>query len=121
MNERKKSDVYPDEQFLVDQLSQPMKFRSVSDIDMSDDRAPGVIPHNTMRFDVHMGHVYAIFDDGDVTKEQLAKAISDAIVEAVEKTLGTGMDGRPIPGGIGRFVCKKSVMLHRETLSCDLS
>jgi hypothetical protein len=112
---------YPDEQFLVDQMNGEIRFRRASEIDLSDGRQPEVMPHNTMRFDVHMASVYAIFDDGETTKEDVAKIISDAIVQAVNKALGPGLDGRPIPGGLSRNVHTKSVMLHRETLSCDLS
>jgi hypothetical protein len=112
---------YHDEQFLVDKMNGPPRFILASEIDMSEDRQPGVMPHNTMRFDVHMASVYAIFDNGETTKEDVAKIISDAIVQAVNKALGPGLDGRPIPGGLSRYVHKHSVMLHREMLSCDLS
>lgn len=112
---------YPDEQYLVDEKNKPPRFIRGDQVDLSDDRNPSVIPHNTMRFDVHMGSIYGIFDDGVVTKESLAEIISEAIQEAVEATIGEALDGVPIPGGIDRHIFPKSLMLHREMLSCDLS
>jgi hypothetical protein len=112
---------YSDEQILVDRMNGEIRLILASEIDLSEDRQPEVMPHNTMRFDVHMASVYAIFDDGETTKEEVANIISDAIVQAVNKALGTGLDGHPIPGGLSRDVHTKSIMLHRETLSCDLS
>lgn len=112
---------YADEQYLVDESNKPPRFIRADQVDLSDDRNPSVIPHNTMRFDVHMGSIYGIFDDGVVTKERLAEIISEAIQEAVEATIGEALDGVPIPGGIDRHIYPKSLMLHREMLSCDLS
>lgn len=111
--------IYEDEKSYV---NRPMRFVLASDVLTEDhDREPNVIPHNTMRFDVHMGHVYTFFVDGTVTKEQIAEAIRKAIIKAVDDTLGKGLDGIPIPGGEMVFQEPHSVMLHRETISFDLS
>lgn len=80
-----------------------------------------VIPHNTMRFDVHLPHVYAFFNDGVQTKENVADAIRGAILEAIEHTLGKGLDGISLPSPPFCRVFSRSVMLHREMISVDLS
>lgn len=112
--------IYEDEKTYVNK-----ELRFVSAIDLlkepRSEREPDVIPHNTMRFDVHMGHIFEILDDGDVTKEQIAEAIRKAIIQAVDDTAGKGLDGIPIPGGAMVFQETRSVMLHRETISFDFS
>ena len=111
--------IYKDEQTYVNR--EPRFIRASDVLKEGRDREPDVIPHNTMRFDVHMSHVYGIFDDGDVTKDQIALAIRTAIIKAIDDTIGTGLDGIPIPGGAMVFSEPHSVMLHRETISFDLS
>jgi hypothetical protein len=111
--------IYEDEKTYV---NRKVRIVSMDDLMKEDrQREPEVIPHNTMRFDVHLSHVYGILDDGDVTKEQIATAIRKAIIKAVEDTLGEGLDGIPIPGGAMTFQEPDSVMLHREMISFDFS
>ena len=105
--------VYEDEKTYVN--------REMWDEVLSDDREPEVIPHNTLRFDVHLAYVYTFLDEGMVTKEKIATAIRGAIIQAVDNTLGTGHDGVPIPGGATVRKAVHSVMLHRESISFDLS
>ena len=99
----------------------PLQFWSAWDRAENPSREPDVIPHNTMRFDVHLAHVYAFLDDGIQTKERIAEAIRKAIIKAVDETLGTGLDGTPIPFGGNSIVYQNTVMLHRECVSFDLS
>ena len=112
--------IYEDEKTYV---NREMKFVLASDLMKEDprDREPDVMPHNTMRFDVQLSFFYGILDDGDVTKEQVVEAIRTAIIKAVDDTIGKGLDGVPIPGGAMVFDEPHSVMLHRETISFDLS
>lgn len=94
----------------------PLTLDEVLTYDLTGD----VILHNTMRFDVNLAHVQVILDEGDVDKTQIVEAIRSAIIDAVDRVLGVGLDGRPIPGGATFFDVKQSVMLHRETISFDL-
>ena len=94
--------------------------RTLAEI-MATDVSGEVLLHNTMRFDIQMAWIQPILDDGDVTKEDLAAAIRNAIIDAVEQTLGVGLDGTPIPGGASVTPVPRSVMLHRETIHFDLS
>jgi hypothetical protein len=81
----------------------------------------GVRWHNTMRFDVQLAWIQLMLDDGDVSKSDIAEAIRAAIVKAVDEVLGTGLDGRSIPGGAFILPEPTSKMLHRETIAFDLS
>jgi len=84
-------------------------------------REPGVIPHNTMRFDVQLASIYAMLDDDLVTVEAIVNQIRKAIIQAVEETVGVGLDGCAIPGGAMIMPVRDSVMLHREAICFDLS
>lgn len=111
--------VYADEKSYINRKSQIVAAAELMNADCQ--REPDVIPHNTMRFDVSLGHVYAMLDEGMVTKDQIVLAIRKAIVKAVDDTLGKGLDGVPIPGGADIIIEPDSVMLHRETIAFDLS
>lgn len=80
-----------------------------------------VILHNTMRFDVQLAHIQPMVDDGDVNKDNLVKTIRDAIIEAVDRVAGKGLDGVPVPGGAFVVPVKGSQMFHRETICFDFS
>lgn len=80
-----------------------------------------VIPHNTMRFDVHLAHIQPMIDDGDVNVAELSDAVRNAIIATIELVVGRGLDGRPIPGGAMILSEPETKMLHRETISFDLS
>lgn len=111
--------IYEDEKTYV---NRELRFVCASDLlEEGRDWEPHVIPHNTMRFDVQLAYVYGIFEDGDVTKDQIVEAIRTAIIKAVDDTIGKGLDGIPIPGGAMVFDEPHSMMLHRETISFDLS
>jgi hypothetical protein len=74
-----------------------------------------------MRFDVSLAWIQPMLDDGDVDKNELAEAIRESIIKAVDLVIGKGLDGIPIPGGAAVLTEPKSRMLHRETISFDLS
>ena len=80
-----------------------------------------VMLHNTMRFDVQLAYIQPILDDGDIEKDELIKAIREAITREVDRVVGQGLDGKTIPGGAFVIPVSKSKMLHRETISFDLS
>jgi hypothetical protein len=77
--------------------------------------------HNTLRFDIQLAHVQPMIDDGDVSLEEIVNAIRSAIDRAVDESVGSGLDGIPIPGGMMSFPVKGSQMLHREQITYDLS
>ena len=81
----------------------------------------GVVLHNTMRFDVQMSHVGVLLDDSGIDKSVLATAIREAIVGAVDKVLGTGLDGIDASQTLLVRPVARSQMLHRETLHFDFS
>ncbi len=99
----------------------PLRFWTAGEVAANPSREPDVITHNTMRFDVHLAHVYAFLDDGTQTKDRIAEAIRKAIIKAVDDTLGVGLDGVPIPFGGESIIYAETVMLHRECVSFDLS
>ena len=99
----------------------PLRFWTAGELAANPSREPDVITHNTMRFDVHLAHVYAFLDDGTQTKDRIAEAIRKAIIKAVDDTLGVGLDGVPIPFGGESIIYAETVMLHRECVSFDLS
>lgn len=105
-------DVMQDEKIYLDWKPRIMTIADILEMTEQEHR---VMPHNTMRFDVQLSYVYGLIDDGDVTKEQIAKEISDAIVQAVEKVCGRGFCGE------GRRVFKSSMMMHREEINFDFS
>ena len=117
MTDKKRN--YADEAEYVKE--RPLQILNVWEWDANPSHEPDVITHNTMRFDVHLAHVYAFLDDGTQTKETIAEAIRKAIIKAVDDTLGVGLDGVPIPFGGESIIYPETVMLHRECVSFDLS
>lgn len=87
----------------------------------TDEAAADVIPHNTMRFDVQLCYVHPMIKSGEVSVEVIAADIRKAISEIIERRVGEGLDGVPIPGGVISGVIQPSDMLHREHIYCDLS
>lgn len=90
----------------------PRGTRRLSEIDIHEVQ---IIPHNTMRFDVHMAWIDALLEDQGITKQQLAKVISDAIVAAIDRKLGTPF----VPPSIN--IHNESIMMHRQMISYDFS
>ena len=80
-----------------------------------------VILHNTMRFDIRMAYIGFMIQDGDINKDVLVTEIRKAIIAAVDKVAGKGLDGVPIPGGANVSHVAKSKMLHREVIAFDFS
>jgi len=110
-------------EFLEDELCHMNKEPvTLTSFELADYKSNGeVILHNTMRFDVQLAHVGPMLQCGEVQKADIVNAIRDAIIEAVDDVLGTGLDGTPIPFGGKAEVETKSKMLHRETIMFDLS
>ena len=106
-----------DEECHVSREPKMLTARELFEADFSGD----VMLHNTMRFDVQLSYIQPMIDDGDVSKERLAKAIRDAIIEAVDRVAGKGLDGVSIPGGAHIIPVKGSQMFHRETICFDFS
>jgi hypothetical protein len=77
--------------------------------------------HNTMRFDVQLAYIQAMLDYGELDKQDLTEAISNAIVGAVEEVIGNAFGGVPFKSGAQRRPVKRSKMLHRETICFDVS
>ena len=92
-----------------------MKFETDADFDRD------LIPHNTARFDVQLSYLQPLIDEGDVDVQQLVGRIREAIIGAVEQSLGPLMECEAIPGGAFVQVVEKSAMLHREHIAFDLS
>ena len=83
---------------------------------MKDEQA---LPHNVIRFDVRMGHVYPMIDEGDLDMSsliaKLRKAIIDIVNEETEWQVATTVvratGGTGLLGGV----------LHDEEISYDFS
>jgi hypothetical protein len=68
--------------------------------------------HNTMRFDIALGHFYGLVADGDITAEELATKIREAIVEAVNRATNWKHEDA---------VVRPSGLLHDEVITYDFS
>jgi hypothetical protein len=87
---------------------------------MAEDHTGDVVLHNTMRFDVQLAHVQPMIDDGDVDVAQLAERIREAIIGQLDDDISIG-HGWDLRQQVFVRVAKASRMLHRETITVDLS
>jgi hypothetical protein len=69
---------------------------------------------NTMRFDIELGYIRPMIDDGTADVEYMAVVIRKAIKNAIDQTIG------PWPA-FNVQIWDRSVMLHRETIKYDFS
>ncbi len=72
-----------------------------------------VVPHNTMRFDIHMAHIHYLLEEENMTPQQLAMVIKKGIIDAIQLRLNWNPDGSTI--------LNESIMMHREILEYDFS
>jgi hypothetical protein len=85
------------------------------------DHSGDVILHNTMRFDVQLAYVQPMLDEGYFQQNTLVEAIRSAVIKAVEDVVGSSIDEKGMQFHPVVMEVRKSKMLHRETISFDLS
>jgi len=73
-----------------------------------------VFPEITMRFDVQLGYIRPMIEDGTADVKQMAVVIRKAIKNAIDQTIG------PWPASHVQ-IWDRSVMLHRESIEYDFS
>ncbi len=116
MNDVNNDDMLEDEAYHA-RLSKPISLKELMNADLT----CNVVLHNTMRFDVQLAYIQPILDDY-IDKQEIVDAIRNAIVGAVKTVIGTSLEcGGPLPHAPMVSLVSKSKMLHRETISFDLS
>lgn len=82
----------------------------------------GIGPNgNELRFTIKLAHVYPMLADGAASLPQIVEAVRAAIVEAINSTLGAGLDGTPIPGRPIIVEQLPEGRLYAELIEFDLS
>lgn len=76
---------------------------------------------STLRFDIHLAHIGPMLAAGQVKKEDIVRKVREAILQAVDDSVGTGLDGVAIPGGAMIIPTPKTELLHRESVCFNLS
>jgi hypothetical protein len=76
--------------------------------------------YDTMRFDIVLYHIEPLLKNKEVTKQQIAASIRKGILDGIEKSLGIGLDGVPLPAPPHSVEMIDSKMLHRETVYVSL-
>ena len=87
----------------------------------SRDSSPNACPHDTMRFEVQFKALDPMIKGGRVKKRDVIAAIRQGIVDAIDKALGAGLDGVPIPIEPHSIPRKDKDTMHSEMICIDLS